>query len=182
MTRGDFPRAHATYTQLAQIKERLKEPKWSYLPARVRQQRGSEAGESGTKKKEARFPGTLNATVIDPRVGEEIAKQLGVYSTWQPNDHPLSKSTVVDNCGALHLVNDLALLVPDSIVPAKDGERVDAGTGSWNIEGWGTRILPYILTSVNGPKTEDLILTNVAIVRKFYINIILETCLNKVEV
>ena len=88
--------------------------------------------------------------------------------------HPLSKSIVFDNCGALHLVNTMERLVAGSFVPSDGNEHVGAGTTSFPISGKGKWHIRNTLTGLRSERTEDLILENVAVVGGFHVNIISE--------
>lgn len=96
--------------------------------------------------------------------------------------YQLSASTLIDNCGALHLVNTRDLLKPDSFVLAEYGEVVEAGTTFFLIAGKGTRVLKNVLNGVQGLNIEDLVLKDVVLVEGFHVNIISEACLSKVGV
>ena len=77
------------------------------------------------------------ACVIDP---EHLSAGLtgpGVYSTLDSLTHPLSKSTILDNGGAVHLVNTRDLLVPGSFKPADGVECIErpAHNPSHSLEG-----------------------------------------------
>ena len=105
------------------------------------------------------------------------APGIGVYSTLDFSRHPLSESTLLDNCGATHVVNDIRLLDKGSFVPERPGRTVEAGSSSLPILGRGTRTIKSIL---NGKKGKvDLVLNNVAIVEGFHVNIVSEALLRK---
>lgn len=91
-----------------------------------------------------------------------------------PERHALADSTVFDNCGAVHLVNDFNLLVPGSYVKSTESECVDAGTTSFPISGRGKRVLQNIINGERGPRTENLELENVVVVEGFHVNIVSE--------
>ena len=97
-----------------------------------------------------------------------------MYTTLNLSRHPLSLSTLFDNCGAIHLVNDKSLLDPGSFVKARGLEHVQAGSSSLPIIGRGTRVLKGLLNGARGEGTEDLTLTDVAVVEGFYVNIVSE--------
>jgi hypothetical protein len=97
-----------------------------------------------------------------------------VYTTLNLSRHPLSLSTLFDNCGAIYLVNNKSLLVPGSFVKSKGLEHVEAGLSSLPIIGRGTRVLKGLLDRAHGEGTEDLTLIDVAVVEGFYVNIVSE--------
>ena len=59
---------------------------------------------------------------------------------------------------------------------------VEAGSFSLLILGYSKRVIKKILNSVASPNSEDLTLSNIIIVKGFYINIISEARLNKARV
>lgn len=124
--------------------------------------------------------GSINAAVLDPNLLDDIiwddTLNAGIYSTMEFQRHPLSDSTLVDNCGATHLVNSIDKLVPGSF-KRTTGESVDAGTSSLPIVGRGTRIFENAMHGPAGPYTRDLTLSNVAVVEGFNVNIISESLL-----
>lgn len=74
---------------------------------------------------------------------------IGVYTTLGEAVHPLAKSTLIDNCGAMHIVNDINLLEL-GIYGLTTGEYVKLGLSSFAISGRGKRVLHKILNSENG--------------------------------
>jgi hypothetical protein len=104
---------------------------------------------------------------------------LGIYTTSDTPKHPLSESTVLDNCGAIHLVNSVRFLESGSFHPATGTDTVEAGTSTLEIIGYGTRRLKNALHGERGKNTEDLILKNVAVVDQFHVNIVSEALLQK---
>ena len=115
-------------------------------------------------------------TVIDPSLWK---KELSVFSTVTFGKHKLFDSTVIDNCGALHLVNHRDKLVPGSFIPSIHYESVESGTTSFPISGRGKRVIEKVLTGPAGPKTVDLVLTNVAVIDNFHVNIVSEALMTK---
>jgi hypothetical protein len=125
----------------------------------------------------AKYPGNLVAAVID--ISDfGIDPDNGVYSTTYAA-HPLSLSTILDGGGAVYLVNDRDLLIPDSFRPAKSGDYVDAGTQSLPVSGYGDWILKCVINGDDSPKTKDLTLKDVRVVEGFHVNIVSEIKLRK---
>ena len=86
-------------------------------------------------------PTGFNACVIDMSL-LETEEIMGVYATALPlTRHPLADSTLVDNCGAMHLVNSKALLVPGSFVKSSSYDMVQTGTTSLPVVGRGKRVI-----------------------------------------
>jgi hypothetical protein len=96
--------------------------------------------------------------------------------------YPLSASTLLDNYSAMHLVNSKELLVLRSFTKAVYNKCVEAGSFSLPILGHGKRVIKKVLNSVASPNSEDLTLSDVIVVKGFYVNIISEARLNKVRV
>lgn len=182
-TKGSSDHAHRlgydalTPKEVSEIRERLQLPKWAELRTRL-----SQKGWLKTKAKEQRkgtYPqGPLSAFFQEKRT----ADHAGIYSTVHDLPHQLSESTLIDNCGASHLVNTPDLLVPGSFEKAEHGEVVEAGTTSFPIAGRGTRVLKNVLNGARGPNTEDLVLSNVVVVEGFHVNIISEARLKQAGV
>ncbi|OAF55182.1 hypothetical protein VC83_08403 [Pseudogymnoascus destructans] len=103
------------------------------------------------------YRATYNAAIIAPWLDQS----LGVY-TVIGQKHPLSESTLLDNCGAVHIVNCKDLLEPGSMIYPSTPEFVESGTTSFAIVARGTRIIRKILHGLSGPQTADLILNNVS--------------------
>jgi hypothetical protein len=92
------------------------------------------------------YPGNFNTTLVDPILIIQEPRQ-GIYVTLDFSRHPLSQSTLLDNYGAIHLVNSKELIDPGTFVKAKIDDYVEAGTTVIPITGRGTRIIRNI---VNG--------------------------------
>ena len=56
------------------------------------------------------------AMIIDPSLLEKSDESLGVYAAASQVPYQLSDSTLLDNCGALHIVNRKELLFPGLFV------------------------------------------------------------------
>ena len=126
------------------------------------------------------IPSNIVAVTIDPTITEQaIEMSEGVYTTIGTNRHPLSSCTLLDNCGALHLVNDHRLLSRGSFKSDQGENYVEAGTSYFRITGRGTRIIKSIFTDKEGNETIDLTLNEVAVVPDFHVNIVSEALLRK---
>jgi hypothetical protein len=180
--------------QLAQIKERLLTSQWKTLRLELEKKHGltissnsgsntssGASGQSiGTPKEGTgkKFPGKITATVLDPR--QFLPEPgVGIFATPLHSKHPLSNCTLLDNCGATHLVNDKALLVEGSLVKSSLGDEVESGTQILPVLGRGRRLFKNALHGENGRFTEDLELVDVAVVEDFHVNIIAEAALLK---
>ncbi|KAG6215436.1 hypothetical protein E4U34_005651 [Claviceps purpurea] len=156
----------------AKIKQRYDSPKWETLRKLIAQEGWAASNTEQTMPKE-QFPGKVSAAILDPVMIEENAPQT-VFTATENHSHMLANSTLFDNCGAMHVVNNEALLEPGSF-KLTSGDCLEAGTTSFPIYGRGTRIIESILNGNNGPCTEDLVLNDVAVVRGFHVNIVSES-------
>ncbi|KAG6040272.1 hypothetical protein E4U39_007242 [Claviceps sp. Clav50 group G5] len=143
----------------AKIKQRYESPKWDNLRTLIAQE--GWANTNNTKPKE-QFPGKVSAaiiypkicmTILDPEMFEDVPRP--VFATTESHNHMLSNSTLFDNCGAMHVVNNEALLEPGSF-NLTFGDSLEAGTTSFPIFGRGTRVIKNILHVNKGPCTETL--------------------------
>jgi hypothetical protein len=103
----------------------------------------------------------------------------GVYAARSFSRHPLALSTLLNNYGLLHLINDKHLLMPESFRPAYD-KYVKAGTILFSIKGHKTRIIKNIIKNMDG-STFNLILHDITIVNNFYCNIVSENRLARTK-
>lgn len=144
-------------------------------------------GSTAASTPKANLPSNVVAYAITEDIVAEIAAEEagalasepepnGIYTTRTQGPGILSSSTVLDNCGALHLVNDVSLFEEGSVVYEVKG-RVEAGATSYPIVARGTRVLRNVLNGANG--LQDLTLRNVALVDNFHINIVSEYLLRK---
>ncbi|KAG6029960.1 hypothetical protein E4U40_000200 [Claviceps sp. LM458 group G5] len=145
----------------AHIKKQYDSAKWEQLRTRIQNDGWKIPGyTSQATSSSSIYPGNLSAAIINPNL-------------WSPsnftnfratgNTHVLYDSTLYDNCGALHVVNSRDRLVPGSFVPSNESDYLEVATTSFKISGRGTRVMKNILNGVNGEKTEDLTLLNVAV-------------------
>nr|XP_036578962.1 reverse transcriptase domain protein [Colletotrichum truncatum]KAF6786345.1 reverse transcriptase domain protein [Colletotrichum truncatum] len=156
--------------------------------------RNRSSGNTGSKAKsqqeenesEVTLKRNIHAVTISRELLREISDdfdsdydQPSVFATLLTGPHVLSRSTVLDNCGATHLVNNLDLLESSSIKTCIGDERVDSGTASYPILAKGTWILPKALNGPDGDLTADLTLHNVGYVENFHVNIVSEALLRK---
>ncbi|KAL2122403.1 hypothetical protein VTJ04DRAFT_2858 [Mycothermus thermophilus] len=168
----------STDPKLQRIRDALQEARWKDLKTAVEKKlKGNNpTGASGAGKKDN---DPVVVTVIDPLLlsSIEVSALTGAFATPEHAIHPLADSTVYDNCGALHIVNSVSLLEPRSIRAAV-GQTVAAGTATFPITHRGTRIIKKALMGPNGA-LRDLVLTNVAVIEGFHVNIISESELFK---
>ncbi|KZL79198.1 reverse transcriptase domain protein [Colletotrichum incanum] len=138
------------------------------------------------KKPDTDLPSKIVACIINPALfqlnsseAEPGPRSYNVFATPYSGPHVLSRSTVLDNCGATHLVNDLTLLEPDLIkIPDGTEDRVDSGTASYPIIAKGRRVIKAALKNRNGA-TMDLTLEDVGYVENFHVNVVSEALLRK---
>jgi len=162
------------------IKAQFASSKWSKVRQSCQEKWGAAPAAQGQDRSGApKFPGSINAAVINAHMMEAITEVAGQFSTTGFTRHPLSDSTLVDNCGAMHLVNRKSLLVEGSFRRAEAGDHVQAGTSSFPISGYGKRVISKVLASSKGTDSEDLVLNNVAVVEGFHVNIVSEALITK---
>jgi hypothetical protein len=161
------------------LRKALKEKQWLLDSDKLK----SSDTSSGHQEKDSQagsfpsYPGPLVAAVFDCSVMEVPRDSQGIFTTGGAGHTVYSSSTLLDNCGATHLVNDMALLVPGSFVRSTTDDVVVSGKESYPVQGRGRRIMKGIFNGANGPSTVDLTLTNVAVVEGFHVNIVSEKLL-----
>jgi len=82
----------------------------------------------------------------------------------------------------MHLVNSKDLLELGSFVKALFNKCVEAGSSSLPILGRNIKVIKKAINGAAGPNIEDLRLSDIIIIKGFYINIVSEACLNKIRV
>ncbi|RYC53684.1 hypothetical protein CHU98_g12525, partial [Xylaria longipes] len=165
------------YTRWSDLRKLIERSGWAVKEGYARQKQANEG--AGANK----WPDpNLACTVIDRSLLQQSDMAPGVYTTLGYGLHPLSESTVLDNCGALHLVNNKDLLEEGSFVLSADGDSVEAGTTSFPIIGRGRRIICNVLASAQGKDKSNLILEDVALVEGFHVNIVSEARLRDKEI
>jgi transposase InsO family protein len=136
---------------------------------------------SGAQKPTSSYGGKIIAVTLNPYLidqdfapmGPTEAQFVGTFSTRR---HPYSESTLIDNCGALHVVNRVELLDSGTFQPSAWTDSINVGTSSVAVKGRGTRTLKGAINYGNG-KLGDLVLLKVAVVEGFHVNIVSEAML-----
>ena len=82
----------------------------------------------------------------------------------------------------MYLVNSKELLELGSFTKAAYNEYVEAGSSSLPILGRGKRVIKKVLNSIAGLNSKDLTLSDIIVVKGFYINIVSKARLNKAGV
>ena len=72
--------------------------------------------------------------------------------------------------------------MPGTFRVAKPDKVIEYRTSVLPILGFDKRVIKGIFNRLNRPRTKDLELSEVAVIEGFYINIILEACLLKVDI
>jgi hypothetical protein len=107
--------------------------------------------------------------IINPKL-LEVDKTLGVYAFSQ-SCHILTNSTILDNGAIINLINNKTKLKSGSFIKASGlGTTIKCSTQRLLIISHGT----YVLKGVFNQGKRDLILNNIAIIKGFHTNIILE--------
>jgi hypothetical protein len=96
--------------------------------------------------------------------------------------YPLLASTLLNNYSAIHLINSKDLLELGSFVKALFNKCVEAGSSSLLILGRGIKVIRKAINRAISPNIKDLRLSDIIIIKGFYINIVSEACLNKIRV
>jgi hypothetical protein len=96
--------------------------------------------------------------------------------------YPLSASTLLDNYSAIYLVNSKDLLKLRSFVKALFNKCIEARSSSLPILGRGIRVIKKAINGAAGLNIKDLHLSDIIVIKGFYINIVSEARLNKIRV
>ena len=114
------------------------------------------------------FGSSVNAALINSNL---ITKSLeDIYATMHYRKYPLLKSTLLNNCRVMHLVNSKDKLKPETFEQASSELVVECKTLSLPI----IKFEKCIIRGIFKGEFKDLTLNCIAIVKDFYINIILE--------
>jgi hypothetical protein len=84
---------------------------------------------------------------------------------------------LLDNYGAIHVINDVRILDKGTFIKECPGRTVKAGTSSLPIISRSTRTIKSILNGKNGKV--NLVLNNVAVIEGFHVNIVSKALLYK---
>lgn len=95
------------------VKGLLSSPHWQSLFEKIRRGHGEDSSGIKKSKESQKWPAPMNV-VLDSTNDPAV-----IFSTPGVSNHPLSRSTVYDNCGGTHLVNNRSLLEPGTILEAK---------------------------------------------------------------
>jgi hypothetical protein len=82
----------------------------------------------------------------------------------------------------MHLVNSKDLLELRSFVKALFNKCVEAGSSSLLILGRGIKVIRKAINRAASLNIKDLRLSDIIIIKGFYINIVFKACLNKIGV
>ena len=88
--------------------------------------------------------------------------------------YPLLASTLLDNYKAIYLVNNKDLLELRLFVKASYNKCIKARSSSLLILGYSIKVIKRALNSTNSFSLANLVLSNIIIIKGFYINIILK--------
>ena len=89
---------------------------------------------------------------------------------------------MIDNYGTLYVINNKDLFELGTFYKAGDSDIVYISTTLFPIDGYSRCIICKVLDSKNGSNTEDLVFKDIALIKGFYINIILEARLRKARI
>ena len=88
--------------------------------------------------------------------------------------YPLLASTLLNNCKAIHLINNKDLLKLGLFVKASYNKYIKAKSLSLLILKYSTKVIKRALNSTSGLSLINLVLNNIIVIKGFYINIILK--------
>ncbi|KAL2267988.1 hypothetical protein VTJ83DRAFT_2834 [Remersonia thermophila] len=126
------------------------------------------------------FTGPLVKAVIPYDLWARIQLPPGIHTTFVTDHHPLHNSILLDNCGAVHIVNDKSRFEPGSWHEVDDPDDcVGAGTTFFQVQARGRWRLRNVLNGNRGPNTEDLILEDAVFIDGFHVNIVSEVALER---
>ena len=89
---------------------------------------------------------------------------------------------MLNNYSAINLINNKNLLVPSTFVLFKNNNIVQVSSFFLPILKYKEKVLKKVLNSLNSKNTIDLKLKNIAIIKGFYINIILIVLLRAISI
>jgi hypothetical protein len=91
-------------------------------------------------------------------------------------------STLLNNYSAIHLINSKKLLKLKSFIKVAYNKYIKASSFSLLILRYSKRVIKKVLNNIISLNSEDLTLSDIIIIKGFYINIISEARLNKARV
>ena len=94
----------------------------------------------------------------------------------------LLASTLLDNYSIIYLINSKDLLELRSFVKALFNKCIKAGSSSLLILGCNIKVIKKAINRAISPNIKDLHLSDIIIIKGFYINIVSEARLNKIRV
>ncbi|KAL9561819.1 hypothetical protein ACKAV7_014081 [Fusarium commune] len=162
--------------ELDRIRKELEKPFWKWLKPKVLRNSGKASSPAQGNPGSSAYPGNLINFILSPYILAEAERNIQLHTAHKGPLHPLTRSTLLDTCGATHLVNSIALLEKNSFIPTY-GDYVEAGDTSFPILGKGTRVIHKIVNGPSGTKTQSLTLSDVVVVEGFHTNIVSEALL-----
>jgi hypothetical protein len=115
----------------------------------------------------------INLTLLLNKVGN------GIYITFSFLKHLFLESILLDNCRVLYLVNIKEIFNLGTFVNVGLIDVIKAGTINFLVSEHKLYIIEKIFTEISKENIIDLLLENVVVIKGFYINIVLESCLRK---
>jgi hypothetical protein len=121
--------------------------------------------------------GKLACVMLNP----ELFSRTGTLVTFilEFLKHLLLESIMLDNCNAIHLMNDVRKLNEGTYMPSSLGSTIKSRTQSILMINYSTCMIKGILNNKNNKG--DLILRNVIIIEGFIINIVSKALLREVK-
>ncbi|TXB98079.1 hypothetical protein FocTR4_00017044 [Fusarium oxysporum f. sp. cubense] len=162
--------------ELDRMRKELDKPFWKWLKPKVLRNGGEASSPAQGNPGSSAYPGNLINFILSPYILAEAERNIQLHTAHKGPLHPLTRSTLLDTCGATHLVNSIAMLEKNSFIPTY-GDYVEAGDTSFPILGKGTRVIHKIVNGPSGTKTQSLTLSDVVVVEGFHTNIVSEALL-----
>jgi hypothetical protein len=128
-----------------------------------------------------KFLRSINITLINLLLITPTLKQR-VYTMLDFLRYLLFTSTLLDNYSATHLINSKELLKLKSFIKVAYNKCIEAGSFSLPILRYNKRVIKKVLNNITSLNSEDLTLSDIIVVKGFYINIVSKARLNKVKV
>jgi hypothetical protein len=102
----------------------------------------------------------------------------GAFTTPEHTIYLFADCTVYNNYSALYIINSVSLFKPSSIKTTTFSQTIAVGTTTFPITHRNTYIIKKVLKRPNNA-LRNLVLTNIVVIKGFYVNIISESELFK---
>jgi hypothetical protein len=130
--------------------------------------------------KSLKYLGLINSIIINSFLLYKnlgFKKYLKVYLIFKTLFYSFLKSILLDNYSIVYLINSKDLLKPSTFIKARFNKVIKASTSYILIASKKTCILRKILNKKEEKIIANLVLSNIAIIKGFYINIVFKAYL-----